>query len=70
MLWVLRRSLHKDKEASEWIIVCICVEVVQSSLTHMCGFWKDGGVGLMESLDVGLTGGLAKISFRALRLPW
>lgn len=37
--------------------------------THMCGFWKEGGVGLSGSLEVGFTGGLAKFSFRALRLP-
>lgn len=37
--------------------------------THMCGFWKDGGVGMSGSFDVGFTGGLAKFSLRALRLP-
>lgn len=35
----------------------------------MWGFWKEGGVGLSGSLEAGFTGGLAKFSFRALRLP-
>lgn len=34
----------------------------------MWGFWK-GGVGLSGSREVGFTVGLAKFSFRALRLP-
>lgn len=35
----------------------------------MWGFWKEGAIGLSGSLEVGFTGGLAKFSFRALRLP-
>lgn len=38
----------------------------------MCGFWKEGAVegeGLRGNLVAGFTGGLAKFSFRALRLP-
>lgn len=38
-------------------------------LTHMCGFWKGGPAVLSVNLVVGLIGGLAKFSFRALRLP-
>lgn len=37
--------------------------------THMCGFWKEGGVGMSGSLEVGFTGGLAKFNLSALRLP-
>lgn len=38
----------------------------------MCGFWKEGAVegeGLRGNLVAGFTEGLAKFSFRALRLP-
>lgn len=35
----------------------------------MCGFWKGGPAVLSVNLVVGLMGGLAKFSFRALRLP-
>ena len=36
----------------------------------MWGFWKDGaGGGWRGSRVAGLTGGLAKLSFKALRLP-
>lgn len=38
-------------------------------LTHMWGFWKGGPAVLSVNLAVGLMGGLAKFSFRALRLP-
>lgn len=37
--------------------------------THMCGFWKGGPAVFSVNLVVGLIGGLAKFSFRALRLP-
>lgn len=35
----------------------------------MCGFWKGGPAVFSVNLVVGLIGGLAKFSFRALRLP-
>lgn len=35
----------------------------------MWGFWKGGPAVLSVNLAVGLMGGLAKFSFRALRLP-
>lgn len=38
-------------------------------LTHMWGFWKGGPAVLSVNLVMGLIGGLAKFSFRALRLP-
>lgn len=38
-------------------------------LTHMCGFWKGGPAVFRVNLVVGLMGGLAKFSLRALRLP-
>lgn len=37
--------------------------------THMCGFWKGGPAVFSVNLVMGLIGGLAKFSFRALRLP-
>lgn len=45
--------------------MCRCVPDV----THMCGFWKGGPVEFRANLVAGLIGGLAKFSFRALRLP-
>lgn len=39
------------------------------SVTHMCGFWKGGPAVFSVNLVMGLIGGLAKFSFRALRLP-
>lgn len=38
-------------------------------VTHMWGFWKGGPAVFSVNLVMGLTGGLAKFSFRALRLP-
>lgn len=38
-------------------------------VTHMCGFWKGGPAVFSVNLVIGLIGGLAKFSFRALRLP-
>lgn len=38
-------------------------------LTHMWGFWKGGPAVFSVNLVMGLMGGLAKFSFRALRLP-
>lgn len=35
----------------------------------MCGFWKGGPAVFSVNLVMGLIGGLAKFSFRALRLP-
>lgn len=37
--------------------------------THMWGFWKGGPAVLSVNLVMGLMGGFAKFSFRALRLP-
>lgn len=41
----------------------------RAGVTHMWGFWKGGPAVFSVNLVMGLIGGLAKLSFRALRLP-
>lgn len=58
-----RRSARWETKKRLGQNVCVC------HTTHMCGFWKEGGVGMGGNLDVGFTGGLAKFSLRAFRFP-
>lgn len=69
MLCVLSRSLTERGSGAARAAVRAARAGTVTGVTHMCGFWKGGPAVFSVNLAMGLIGGLAKFSFRALRLP-
>lgn len=66
-------SLNKYADSSEWDALVDLEKLLNLSgflrQTHMWGFWNWGPAVFRENRVMGLMEGLAKFSFRALRLP-
>lgn len=61
--------LSRKKRIRRYGGCCGSASPACDGVTHMCGFWKGGPAVFSVNLVMGLIGGLAKFSFRALRLP-